>query len=241
MAAMQPMQLVAALNMEMGTYSTEQCAIYYDEIVEFSDATYEGNLEMLGYLDLDDPKTINFYASTFENKDVIEEAIADYNDTVEEIKQITYTDYVGIMMSSITTVINAITYVLIAFVAISLVVSSIMIAVITLISVQERTKEIGILRAMGASKHNVSVMFNAETILIGFASGVLGVAITYLACIPINAIIHYLTGLHNLNAYLPWQVAVVLVAISVILNIFSGLIPAKSAAKKDPVVALRAE
>ena len=241
MAAMQPMQLVAALNMEMGTYSTEQCAIYYDEIVEFSDATYENNLEMLGYLDLDDPKTINFYASTFENKDVIEEAIADYNDTVEEIKQITYTDYVGIMMSSITTVINAITYVLIAFVAISLVVSSIMIAVITLISVQERTKEIGILRAMGASKHNVSVMFNAETILIGFASGVLGVAITYLACIPINAIIHYLTGLNNLNAYLPWQVAVVLVAISVILNLFSGLIPAKSAAKKDPVVALRTE
>ena len=241
MAAMQPMQLVAALNMEMETYSTKQCAIYYDEIVEFSSATYENNLELLGYLDLDNPASINFYASTFENKDVIEEAIADYNDTVEEIKQITYTDYVGIMMSSITTVINAITYVLVAFVAISLVVSSIMIAVITLISVQERTKEIGILRAMGASKHNVSVMFNAETILIGFASGVLGVAITYLACIPINAIIHYLTKLNNLNAYLPWQVAVVLVAISVILNLFSGLIPAKSAAKKDPVVALRTE
>lgn len=241
MAAMQPTQLVAALDMEMATYSTEQCAIYYDEIVEFSKATYDGNLEKLGYLDLEDPKTINFYASTFENKDVIEEAIADYNATVEEIKQITYTDYVGIMMSSITTVINAITYVLIAFVAISLVVSSIMIAVITLISVQERTKEIGILRAMGASKHNVSVMFNAETILIGFASGVIGVAITYLACIPINAIIHYLTGLNNLNAFLPWHVAVILIAISVILNLFSGLIPAKSAAKKDPVVALRTE
>ena len=241
MAAMQPAQLIAALDMEMETYSTEQCAIYYDEIVEFSNATYENNLEMLGYLDLDNPATINFYASTFENKDVIEEAIADYNDTVEEIKQITYTDYVGIMMSSITTVINAITYVLIAFVAISLVVSSIMIAVITLISVQERTKEIGILRAMGASKHNVSDMFNAETILIGFASGVLGVGITYLSCITINAIIHYLTKLNNLNAYLPWQVAVVLVAISVILNLFSGLIPAKSAAKKDPVVALRTE
>jgi putative ABC transport system permease protein len=241
MAGMQSAQLIGALNMEMETYSTEQCAIYYDEIVEFSDATYEGNLQLLGYLDLDDPSAIHFYASTFENKDVIEETIADYNATVEDIKQITYTDYVGLMMSSITTVINAITYVLIAFVAISLIVSSIMIAVITLISVQERTKEIGILRAMGASKHNVSVMFNAETILIGFASGVLGVGITYLACFPINAVIHYFTKLNNLNAYLPWQVAVVLVAISVTLNLFSGLIPAKSAAKKDPVVALRTE
>ena len=174
-------------------------------------------------------------------KDVIEDAIAAYNDTVEEIKQITYTDYVGLMMSSVTSIINAITYVLIAFVAISLIVSSIMIAVITLISVQERTKEIGILRAMGASKHNVSVMFNAETILIGFASGALGVAITYLACIPINAIIHTLTGINNLNAYLPWQVALALIIISVVLNLFSGFIPAKSAARKDPVVALRSE
>lgn len=241
MAAMQPEQLVMALQMEMEQYTTEQCAEFYDKIVEFSKATYEGNLEILGHLDLEDPATMNFYASTFENKDVIEEAIADYNKTVDEIQQITYTDYVGIMMSSITTVIDAITYVLIAFVAISLFVSSIMIAVITLISVQERTKEIGILRAMGASKHNVSVMFNAETILIGFASGTLGVVITYLACIPINAVIHILTGINNLNAYLPWQVAIILVLISVVLNLFSGFIPAKSAAKKDPVVALRTE
>ena len=145
------------------------------------------------------------------------------------------------MMSSITTIINAITYILIAFVAISLVVSSIMIAVITLISVQERTKEIGILRAMGASKHNVSVMFNAETILIGLASGILGVVVTVLLCFPINAIIHAVTDINSLNAYLPFNAALILIAISVILNLFSGLIPAKSAAKKDPVVALRTE
>ena len=144
-------------------------------------------------------------------------------------------------MSSITTIINAITYILIAFVAISLVVSSIMIAVITLISVQERTKEIGILRAMGASKHNVSVMFNAETILIGLASGILGVVVTVLLCFPINAIIHAVTDINSLNAYLPFNAALILIAISVILNLFSGLIPAKSAAKKDPVVALRTE
>ena len=136
---------------------------------------------------------------------------------------------------------NAITYILIAFVAISLIVSSIMIAVITLISVQERTKEIGILRAMGASKSNVSVMFNAETILIGLASGILGVVVTVLLCFPINAIIHAVTGINSLNAYLPFGAALILIAISVILNLFSGFIPAKSAARKDPVVALRSE
>ena len=144
-------------------------------------------------------------------------------------------------MSSITSIINVITYVLIAFVAISLIVSSIMIGVITLISVQERTKEIGILRAMGASKHDVSSMFNAETIIIGFAAGALGDIVTYLLCIPINAVIHTLTGINNLNAFLPIPVAVILIAISVILTLFSGFIPSKSAAKKDPVVALRSE
>ena len=145
------------------------------------------------------------------------------------------------MMSSVTTIINAITYILIAFVAISLVVSSIMIGVITLISVQERTKEIGILRAIGASKRNVSSMFNAETILIGAASGSLGVGVTYLLCIPINAIIHALTKLENLSAYLPWQTALILIGISILLSVFSGFIPSRSAAKKDPVVALRTE
>ena len=140
-----------------------------------------------------------------------------------------------------TTIINAITYVLIAFVAISLVVSSIMIGVITLISVQERTKEIGILRAIGASKKNVSSMFNAETVIIGFTSGVLGVVITVVLCFPINAIIQTLTGIGNIRAFLPVPVAVILVVISVILTLIAGIIPSRSAAKKDPVEALRTE
>jgi putative ABC transport system permease protein len=145
------------------------------------------------------------------------------------------------MMSSVTTIINAITYVLIAFVGISLIVSSIMIGVITLISVQERTKEIGILRAIGASKRNVCNMFNAETVMIGFSSGLLGVIVTYILCIPINAIIRTVTGIANLNAVLPIPVAVVLIIISMALTLLSGLIPSRSAAKKDPVVALRTE
>ncbi|HEY8349597.1 MAG TPA: FtsX-like permease family protein, partial [Clostridia bacterium] len=143
--------------------------------------------------------------------------------------------------SSVTTIINAITYVLIAFVAVSLIVSSIMIGVITLISVQERTKEIGILRAIGASKGNVSSLFNAETVIIGFTSGLLGVLITYLLCIPINMILHHLTGLSNLSAFLPPEVAVMLVVISMLLTLIAGIIPSRSAAKKDPVVALRTE
>ena len=169
------------------------------------------------------------------------DTITAYNDSVDEAQKIAYTDYLGIMMSSITTIINAITYVLIAFVAISLVVSSIMIGVITLISVQERTKEIGILRAIGASKKNVSSMFNAETMIIGFASGLLGVVVTYLLCIPINLILHALTGIGNLNAILPVGYAIILVAISVGLTLISGIIPSRSTAKKDPVVALRSE
>ena len=144
-------------------------------------------------------------------------------------------------MSSVTTIINAVTYVLIAFVAISLIVSSIMIGVITLISVQERTKEIGILRAIGASKRNVSSMFNAETVIIGFSSGLIGVLVTYLLCIPINIILHRLTGISYLSAKLPILVAVILVAISVLLTLVAGIIPSSSAAKKDPVVALRTE
>jgi putative ABC transport system permease protein len=234
-------QLVAALEQGMATYTTEQFVTYYEEILEFSPSTYEANLKQLGYVDLDDPSSINLYASSFENKDLIEEAIAAYNADVEELEKITYTDYVGLMMSSVTTIINAITYVLIAFIAISLIVSSIMIGVITLISVQERTKEIGILRAIGASKKNVSSMFNAETVIIGFSSGTLGVLITYLLCIPINLILHKVTGLNNLSAILPVPVALILIAISVLLTLFAGIIPSRSAAKKDPVVALRSE
>ncbi len=240
-AAMPMEQLVGALQMALPTYTTEQCAVYYGEILEFSDTTYEQNLRALSDVDLDDPATINLYASSFENKDILEEVIADYNESVEELKQIRYTDYVGIMMSSITTIINAITYVLIAFVAISLVVSSIMIGVITLISVQERTKEIGILRAIGASKRNVSGMFNAETMIIGFTSGVLGVGVTYALCVVVNIILFALTDIANLKAILPPEIAVVLVIISVLLTLISGIIPSRSAAKKDPVVALRTE
>lgn len=241
LAAMSDRELAYALGMAMDSYTTEQCAVYYDAVLEFSQSTYEDNLVVLGCLDMGDPAAINIYASTFENKDIIEAAIEKYNEGKEEAYQINYTDYVGLMMSSITTIINAITYVLISFVAISLVVSSIMIGVITLISVQERTKEIGILRAIGASKRNVSSMFNAETMMIGAFSGGIGVGVTYLLCIPINAIINYLTGIPNLDAYLPWQTAAVLVAISIFLSVFAGFIPSRSAAKKDPVVALRTE
>lgn len=179
----------------------------------------------------------NIYAASFEDKGAIEQAITDYNETVDELEQINYTDYVGWM----TYIINAITYVRIAFVAVSLIVSSIMIGVITRISVQERTKEIGILRAIGASKRNVSSLFHAETLIIGLTSGLLGVLLTYLLCIPVNLILHHFTGINTLNAFLPPWVAVVLVLISMALTLFSGIIPSRSAAKKDPVVALRTE
>lgn len=241
MSAMSTEQLAAALDISLASYTTEQCAVYYDEVTEFSENTYEQNLLDMGYIDLNSPSAINIYAASFENKDIITDEIKSYNDNVDELKQIKYTDYLGIMMSSITTIINAITYVLIAFVAISLIVSSIMIGVITLISVQERTKEIGILRAIGASKKNVSSLFNAETVIIGIASGLLGVLITYLLCLPINAILHAITGINNLNALLPVGAAVILVAISVCLTLISGIIPSRSAAKKDPVTALRSE
>lgn len=241
LAAMEPAQMAAALAAAMDTYTTQQCAQDYDEVLTFSDSTYEENLVQLGYIDLDDPASISLYAASFEDKDVIEQAIADYNETKDDLEQIQYTDYIGLMLSSITTIINAITYVLIAFVAVSLVVSSIMIGVITLISVQERTKEIGILRAIGTSKRNVSSMFNAETVIIGFTSGALGVLITWVLCIPINAILHHLTGIQTLSAFLPLPTALVLVLISTALTLFSGIIPSRSAAKKDPVVALRTE
>ena len=240
-AAMSDVEKCAALEAAQPPFTQAQLALYHDAVLHFSESTYEDNLIALGCVSLDTPATINIYASSFEDKDLIEAAIKDYNASVDELHQIRYTDYVGLMMSSVTSIINAITYVLIAFVAISLVVSSIMIGVITLISVQERTKEIGILRAIGASKRNVSSMFNAETIMIGFASGVIGVGVTWLLCFPINAIIFHLTNIAGLKAFLPWQVAAILVAISVVLTSFAGVIPAKSAAKKDPVVALRTE
>ncbi len=240
-------QLAAMLDAEMAQnpddkYSEDKCAAYYDVVAEFSPSSFDANMRMFNYVDLDKPTTINLFASSFADKDVIEEAIASYNEKMDdENQEITYTDYVGLIMSSVTTIINAITYVLIAFVSVSLIVSSIMIGVITLISVQERTKEIGILRAIGASKRNVSSMFNAETVIIGFSSGLLGVLITYLLCIPINLILHKLTKINNLSAILPVPVAIALVIISMLLTLVAGIIPSRSAAKKDPVVALRTE
>ena len=234
-------QKAAALDAAAKKFTKAQFATYYDEVLEFSSSTLDNNLAKLGYVELDDPSTINIYATSFENKEVIEGAITDYNKSVEDLQKISYTDYLGIMMSSITTIINAITYVLIAFVAVSLIVSSIMIGVITLISVQERTKEIGILRAIGASKRNVSSMFNAETIIIGFISGALGVGITYLLCIPINIILQAVTGLPNLKAFVPIEIGIIFILISVVLTMFAGIIPSRSAAKKDPVIALRTE
>ena len=241
LSALSTEQKAVAFDAALPTYSVEQQAVYYEEVLTFSTASYDGNMKTLGYVDLDTPSSVSLYASTFENKGVIEDAIASYNQSVGEDSEINYTDYVGLMMSSVTTIIDAITYVLIAFVAVSLIVSSIMIGVITLISVQERTKEIGILRAIGASKRNVSSMFNAETVIIGFSSGLFGVLLTYLLCIPINAILHALTGIGNLSAYLPPSVALVLIGISILLTLVAGIIPSRSAAKKDPVVALRSE
>ncbi len=205
-----------------------------------SAATYEENLELLGVSDLDKPAYINLYPIDFEAKDDIAQIIADYNSGKAEEDQITYTDYVGLMMSSITTIINAISYILIAFVAISLVVSSIMIGIITNISVLERTKEIGILRAVGASKKDISHVFNAETVIEGLAAGLVGIGLTELLIIPINLLIKNIAGI-TAEAYLDPTAAIILVVISVLLTSIAGLIPARSAAHKDPVVALRTE
>ena len=218
-------------------------ASYYDEHMpsSVSESTYDNNLELLGYVDKNKPSGINIYADSFENKDKISDLIASYNDSAAEEDKISYTDYVALIMSSITTIINAISYVLIAFVAISLVVSSIMIGIITYISVLERTKEIGILRAIGASKRDVSRVFNAETLIIGLCAGVIGIGVTLLLTIPINIILHAISGFSDLNAALPVAGGLILVVISVVLTVIAGFIPAKMASKKDPVEALRTE
>ena len=205
-----------------------------------SDGTYDENIEMLNAVDLESPESINIYASTFEAKDEIAKIIEEYNKGVSEENQITYTDMVAMLMSSVTTIINAISTVLIAFVSISLIVSSIMIGIITYISVLERTKEIGILRAIGASKKDISRVFNAEAFVIGLTSGLLGIGITALICIPANIIIKHLTDIPNVAA-LPVAGAVILVVISVVLTVIAGFVPSKIAAKKDPVIALRSE
>ena len=223
--------------------SSSQYADVYDNYVasSASGSTYNNNLKKLGYVDKDSPSAINIYASTFADKDAIADAIKQYNSSVSEDDQIDYTDYVALLMSSVTTIINAISYVLIAFVAISLVVSSIMIGIITYISVLERTKEIGILRAIGASKRDISRVFNAETLIEGFCSGAIGIGITLLLIIPINLVVHHLTGIESLNAILPVAGGAALVVISMALTFIAGLIPSGIAARKDPVEALRTE
>lgn len=211
---------------------------------ETTEATYDGNLEKLGLADLAEPSSISIYAKDFDGKEKITRFIKAYNDqkTAEDKPEdvINYTDYIGLMISSVSTIIDSISYILIAFVAISLVVSSIMIGIITYISVLERTKEIGILRAIGASKRDISNVFNAETLIVGFAAGAIGIGVTLLLNIPINIIIEHLTGISGMSQ-LPWQGGVILVVISMLLTFIAGLFPATIAAKKDPVEALRTE
>ena len=203
-------------------------------------ATYDGNLELLGVADVNTPFTVSIYPENFEAKEAIVDKIQKYNESKSDADKIQYTDYISVMMSSVTTIIDSISYILIAFVAISLIVSSIMIGIITYISVLERTKEIGILRSIGASKKDISRVFNAETLIVGFVAGLIGIGVTLVLIIPINMIIEIITGISGIAA-LPWLGAIILIAISMVLTLIAGLIPSKVAAKKDPVVALRTE
>ena len=234
-----------ALQMQLSTteWTDAQYVMMYDEFMPatHSEGNYNDNLKNLGFCDPADPDTINIYSESFSDKDMISDVIAEYNANAKEDDVIEYTDLVELLMSSITSIISGVSYLLIAFVGISLVVSSIMIGIITYISVLERTREIGILRAIGASKRDISNVFNAETLIVGFVSGALGIGISVLLCIPINAIIHSLTDLTELNAALPVMAGVILVAISMGLTLIAGVIPSRVAAKKDPVEALRSE
>ena len=241
LASLSQQQLAAALA--INGLSDWQYEYVYENLMpaRYSESTYEQNLETLGYIDIASPDSINLYAATFADKDEIARIIDEYNASADEEQQISYTDYVALLMSSVSTIINAISYVLIAFVAISLVVSSIMIGIITYISVLERTKEIGILRAIGASKRDVANVFNAETLIEGLASGALGIAVTLLLIIPINAIVQHLTGIASLRAILPTSGAVALILISMLLTYIAGLIPSRFAARRNPVEALRTE
>ena len=231
-------------RMYMASLSEEELANLMQQYTENANATYEGNLEKMGVVDLDSPSSISIYPKDFESKEQIATEIENYNqkqrDDGKEENVITYTDIVGTMMNSVSTIIDAISYILIAFVAISLVVSSIMIGIITYISVLERTKEIGILRSIGASKKDISRVFNAETFIIGLCAGLLGIGVTLLLNIPINMIIKAVTDISGI-AKLPTAGAIILVVISMVLTIIAGLIPARMASKKDPVEALRTE
>ena len=227
------LQSLATTNPEMLTELMKN----YQESAE---ATYESNLEKLGIVDLNHPSTINIYAKDFDSKEALNDLIKDYNNNNQEENQITYTDFIAVMMSGASNIINIISYVLMAFVSISLVVSSIMIGIITYISVLERTKEIGILRAIGASKKDISRVFNAETLIVGATAGILGIVVTIILNIPINIVIEHLTNIGNISK-LPFMGGLILIIISIALTMIAGLIPAKMASKKDPVEALRTE
>lgn len=224
----------------------ESMGMSFEQIMEMSGeefsttATYDGNLALMGVSDLNEPASILIYPKDFEAKEAITDKIDSYNGSVAEENEIVYTDYIGLLMSSVTTMINAVSYILIAFVAISLIVSSIMIGIITYISVLERTKEIGILRSIGASKKDISRVFNAETLIVGFGAGAIGIGVTLLMNIPINIIIKSITDISGLSR-LPVVGGVTLVIISMLLTLIAGLIPSRLAAKKDPVIALRTE
>jgi putative ABC transport system permease protein len=239
-ASMDETSMAAMLDAWLeSTDDTDLLVSFYDEYIGGS--SYEDNMEAFGKVSFDTPSSISIYTDSFEDKEGVSAAIEDYNKTVDEEQQITYTDYVALMTSSLTSIIDMISYVLIAFIAVSLIVSCIMIGIITHISVLERTKEIGILRALGASKANISQVFNAETLLIGLFSGLIGVGVSALLTIPINSIIAKVLESNDLTVALPMQYALVLVLISVVITMLGGWIPAKKAAKKDPVIALRTE
>ncbi len=236
-------KVAAAFDAQVASADESTLISYYELYMpsSVSSSTLKDNLTLLGVADKESPSVINIYSSSFESKDVIGEIISDYNETVDEDDRINYTDYVALLMSGITDIINAITYGLIVFVSVSLVVSSIMIGIITYISVLERTKEIGILRAIGASKKDISRVFNAETLIVGFSAGALGIGLSLLLCIPINIIVHAATGITDINAFLKPEHCFILVVLSMALTLIAGFIPSKIAAKKDPVVALRTE
>lgn len=238
-STMSETQLAAMLDEYLKSPDNDTLLKIYDAYI--STGTYDDNMTTFGVVSLDAPSSISIYTDSFENKESISDCIEDYNSTASQENKISYTDYIGILLSSVTTIINVISYVLIAFVAVSLIVSSIMIGIITFISVMERTKEIGILRAIGASKHNISQVFNAETFIIGLCSGLLGVGISLLLLIPINAVIHSVLDSNTVNASLPIPAAIILIILSMILTIIGGFVPSKKAAKKDPVTALRSE
>ncbi len=236
--------VAAMFDAQMAGESTEKLALYHDKFMpaKVSGSTLADRLKEFGKIDANEPATISIYTSSFDDKEAVTDAIKAYNEGVQNPEDaIEYTDYVALLMSGVTTMIDAVSYGLIAFVAISLVVSSIMIGIITYISVLERTKEIGILRSIGASKRNVRSVFNAETLIVGFFAGLIGIGVTVLLCIPLNIILRRLTGIETLRAVLPLNAAVVLVLISMLLTLISGLIPAGVAARKDPVTALRTE